>query len=115
MSRWRALLLRRRHAGLPERRGDRRAGFGGLRLELEADERAVDVVVPAGTPVFFDGRLIHGARHNVSPERSSFRIIAHFVPADLPMAWRGVDFGRGYADRYEVKAPALVGALTSEL
>ena len=91
------------------------AAAHGEWLELEADERAVDVVVPAGTPVFFDGRLIHGARHNVSPERSSFRIIAHFVPADLPMAWRGVDFGRGYADRYEVKAPALVGALTSEL
>ena len=66
---------------------------------------ALDVPVPAGTPVFFDGRLVHGARQNVSPEKSSFRIIAHFVPADLEMSWRGVDFGKDYAERWEVRAP----------
>ena len=88
------------------RTGGRNGRHSGL-LPRVHDECQHFVVVPAGTPVFFDGRLIHGARHNVSPTRSSFRVIAHFVPGDLPMAWRGVDFGRGYADRWEVRPPLL--------
>lgn len=81
---------------------------------LPIGETPMDVIVPAGTPVLFDGRLIHGARHNVSPERSSFRIVAHFVPAALSMSWRGVDFGREYADRWEVRAP-ITTAMRSDL
>ena len=85
-------------------RGLKEASHGEW-LDLLDSEMALDVPVPAGTPVFFDGRLVHGARQNVSPEKSSFRIIAHFVPADLEMSWRGVDFGKDYADRWEVRAP----------
>ena len=83
-------------------RGAKEAAHGEW-VELDDAESPADVVVPAGTPVFFDSRLLHGARHNTSPDRSSFRLIAHFVPADLALGWRGVDFGRGYADRYEVR------------
>ena len=41
-------------------------------LALDPSETPIDVPVPAGTPVFFDGRLVHSARHNEHPTRSSY-------------------------------------------
>ena len=72
--------------------------------EVDSD-KAVDVVVPAGSVVLFDARVLHAARQNRSVDRTRFSIFFHYVPGDFNFAWGDTDFARGvYADRH-VAAP----------
>lgn len=63
------------------------------------ESKALDVVCPGGTVVFFSANLLHGARPNLSG-RTSYRTAWHYLPGDLnlPMFPRGV-----YKDRHIVR------------
>jgi len=66
-------------------------------------DKIVDVVVPAGSVVLFNSRLLHGARQNQHGSRTRYSLFGHYVPSDLNFAWRGADFSHGtYADRHQI-------------
>ena len=64
------------------------------------EEKAVSVVVPAGSVVFFSANLLHGALDNVS-QRSRYSTAWHYVPADFVSD----KFVKGeYEDRHTVRS-----------
>ncbi|CAK8999554.1 unnamed protein product [Durusdinium trenchii] len=66
-------------------------------------DKVVDVVVPPGSVVLFNSRLLHGARQNQHTSRTRYSLFGHYVPSDLNFGWRGTDFSHGtYADRHKV-------------
>jgi len=66
----------------------------------EVDEtRAIDVVCPGGTVVFFSANLLHGASTNTS-DRSRYSTAWHYIPADLDLEM--FPFGE-YEDRHWVR------------
>ncbi|CAE7224661.1 htxA [Symbiodinium pilosum] len=69
----------------------------------DASTNAVDVVVPAGSVVLFNSRLLHAARQNKHASRTRYSLFGHFVPSELDFSWRGTDFSHGtYQDRHQV-------------
>mmetsp|Transcript_10461 Transcript_10461/g.17045 ORF Transcript_10461/g.17045 Transcript_10461/m.17045 type:complete len:264 (+) Transcript_10461:464-1255(+) len=72
-------------------------------LDNNKEYRDQDVKVQAGTVVFFDARIVHGAYPNKSLNRSRKSFFGHYCPGDLSFSWRGTDFSRGkYEDRHSV-------------
>jgi len=68
-----------------------------------AADEVVDVVVPAGSVVLFNSRLLHGARRNQHGSRTRYSLFGHYVPSELNFGWRGTDFSHGkYADRHKI-------------
>ncbi len=67
---------------------------------VDVDEsRAVDIICPGGTVVFFSANLLHGALPNTS-DRTGYRTAWHYIPGDLNLAM----FPRGgYRDRHIVR------------
>ena len=66
------------------------------------DTKGLDVIVPAGSVVLFDARLVHGAHENNSTDRSRFSFFAHYCPSSLDFEWRGTDFSKlTYKDRHD--------------
>mmetsp|Transcript_32905 Transcript_32905/g.73855 ORF Transcript_32905/g.73855 Transcript_32905/m.73855 type:complete len:368 (+) Transcript_32905:38-1141(+) len=69
----------------------------------DAASQIVDMVVPAGSVVLFNSRLLHAARRNDHATRTRYSLFGHFVPSDLDFSWRGTDFSHGvYPDRHQV-------------
>ncbi|CAE7497365.1 htxA [Symbiodinium natans] len=63
----------------------------------------VDIVVPAGSVVLFNSRLLHAARQNKHAARTRYSLFGHFVPSELDFSWRGTDFSHGkYLDRHQI-------------
>ncbi|CAE7939065.1 htxA [Symbiodinium sp. KB8] len=69
----------------------------------DASSVVVDVMVPAGSVVLFNSRLLHAARQNNHATRTRYSLFGHFVPSDLDFSWRGTDFSHGkYRDRHQI-------------
>ena len=70
--------------------------------EFSEDEKGTYLVIPAGTVVLFDARLVHGAHTNNSSDKTRMSFFAHYCPSSLEFEWRGTNFNRDvYADRHQ--------------
>ena len=71
----------------------------GSWVETIDESQVVDVVVPAGTVVFFSANLLHGTHPNTS-QRSRYSTAWHYIPGSLNLEHFPRD---GYDDRHIVR------------